>query len=264
MRRLALYADAELRISQPPVIGVPKSGTTWLELMLSSIRKRACARGGCDRRICSSVAHFAKHALDGGVAQSDWHIGIFRDPCDVATSQYYFHNRSSSSLSLDAYVSQRAPRIVQMQNAQARAEANRGGRVFYHELCTSPDRAVFHALRALRVVGVVADDVRAAVRVASFESMRSMESREQLRLLIDKKYGNQPSSMRILGNRSDLVGVMTRRGCARGSDELGKRRRDWCCRLVHMQSDPRVRPGLMRERCVRADFFSEGERNRGQ
>lgn len=237
---MAVFGDSSLE-SVPSVVGVPKSGTTWLQLMLSLVRKRTCLRHGGDHILCTTIADKSKHNLFK-THNDNLYVGVFRNPCKILTSNYYFKAKKPLA-SVKNHIVLELPRVVSMQNRQV--EANPQTPIlFYASLCKNATASLMGMYESLNI-RVDRDDVTSAVSDSAFDVMRNMEMKGEMRLWVDKhRFHNQPSSLRILVNSSESRGVMTRAGCSaqrEDSDDLMKH----CAYVVKRHAHPKIKEGIL-------------------
>ena len=192
IRRLASFGEPFCPL---PVYGHPKSGTTWMELLTSRLRLDVCKD---HVEFCRDCTHRAKHRYTG---LDMAHVSIYRHPCNVAVSMFYFGN---SSLNINQFVATKLQNIIFRQNIQFKNERN-AEIVYYEELCYDTARILKNVFYHF---GYIANNsrIKQIVEETSFERMRSMEKKREMIL------SRHPDSYKNFQQQT-LKHVMTRHGC---------------------------------------------------
>lgn len=192
MRRLARFQEDYCPL---PVFGHPKSGTTWLQLLTSRMNKRNCQFCDCVRTSND------KHTLNDLKRN---HVDIFRHPCDVAVSMYYFRDINVTAHTLDDYVLAHVADVVAHQNIQFVRSA-RVTLVTYEALCARPVETLTRVAHDFHM-NLTESDLAEIVTMTSFEEMRAMERSRQM--ILDK----WPDSASTI-KQGGTAHIMTRTGC---------------------------------------------------
>ena len=178
------------------IYGHPKSGTTWLQLLTSRIKLDVCMT---QKTQCGDCIHTAKHKFTDLHMN---HLSIYRHPCNVAVSMFFFGNQTSDDI--NDYVRKMLNTIILRQNIQFRNEYN-SKIIYYESLCQNTEQTLCDVVNHFQLPTKMST-IRRIMNDTNFEQMRKMELSR--RMILSK----HPLSYMNFRQHT-LRHVMTREGC---------------------------------------------------
>lgn len=183
-----------------PVRGIPKTGTTWTQRVSSLITRE------CDL----TPFHIMKHAsTDDTVIVT--HIDLYRQPCDVAISRYFWTHQTGN---VSSYVRHTVPGIVRDIEIQYKKRSSAGIMLRYEDLCANITKTI------IELSGLIDCTIsyRTALEIASNTSFDAMRTDEINKHFV--KYAD-------IWDKSHKH-VMVRSGCSSSQHLITDNVRQWC------------------------------------
>lgn len=201
------------------VLSYPKSGRTWLRVMLSDLGLNP----GFDH-VMTKFSYFKKpgditKGLEG--LKDNRILFLYRDPRDVVVSAYYYYKYNKAYHDLDFKVFLRKPEMGFEKIVAFNSYVLNNPQIFmnfmsvsYEELHANPVKELQKCLKFMAVKHICEDDIAKVVKKHSFSNMQKNEKNKNLR----KIYGASlfPAPRNDNGEKS----LKIRQGKVHGYKEL--------------------------------------------